>query len=62
MNFKLFAESLPERNMRGKDWSDIVAEVLEPRKPANLPEAYVESFDGRNLSLNLCMENLQFQH
>lgn len=58
--FQFFTESLLKANMEGKDWSTLVAETLEAKKAGKFPEAYVESFDGRNLALNLCIDGLQF--
>jgi predicted ribosome quality control (RQC) complex YloA/Tae2 family protein len=55
-----FTESLLKANREGKDWNTIVGEVLEAKKTGSKPEVYVESFDGRNLALNMCIENLQF--
>jgi len=55
-----FAEGLLKENREGKNWSTIVAETLEAKRTSKLPEAYIESFDGRNLALNLHIENLQF--
>jgi len=55
-----FVESLLKESREGKDWSTLVAEAFEAKKAGKLPEVYVESFDGRNLALNLCVDNLQF--
>jgi hypothetical protein len=33
---------------------------LAAKKTGKIPEVYIESFDGRNLALNLCMDNLRF--
>ena len=55
-----FAEALVRQNMEGKDWSALVAEISDAKKAGKLPEAYVESFDGRNLALNMSIDGLQF--
>ncbi len=55
-----FTESLLRANMEGKDWNTLVAEALDAKKAGRFPEAYVESFDGRNLALNMCIDGLQF--
>ena len=56
---QVFAETLLRQNREGKDWSTLVAEVLETKKAGNPPEAYVESFDGKNLALNMLIDDLQ---
>ncbi|MGA2683028.1 MAG: ribosome rescue protein RqcH [Candidatus Bathyarchaeia archaeon] len=53
-----FTESLLKANREGKDWNTIVSEILEAKKGAKTPEAWVESFDGRNLALNMSIDNL----
>jgi predicted ribosome quality control (RQC) complex YloA/Tae2 family protein len=55
-----FQDKLLNANMAGKDWKTLVNEVLEAKKNGSIPEVYLESFDGRNLALNLFMGNLQF--
>jgi predicted ribosome quality control (RQC) complex YloA/Tae2 family protein len=40
----------------GKDWHKIMSDVLAAKKP----EAFVESFDARNLVVNVCVDNLRF--
>jgi len=55
-----FQDKLLNANMAGKDWNTLVNEALEAKKNGSIPEIYLESFDRRNLTLNFCMENLQF--
>ena len=55
-----FQDQLMKSNLQGKDWSTLVAEVMAAKKAGKTPQAYVESFDGRNLALNLCIDSLQF--
>jgi predicted ribosome quality control (RQC) complex YloA/Tae2 family protein len=55
-----FQEELLKANQHGKEWSAIIAEVLAAKKEGRIPQAYVESFDGRNLALNLAMDGLRF--
>jgi hypothetical protein len=38
----------------------LMNEALAAKKTGKIPEVYIESFDGRNLALNLCIDNLQF--
>lgn len=52
-------EASLKENREGKDWNTIVAEALEAKKTVKSPEACIESFDGRNLALNLRVEKLQ---
>jgi predicted ribosome quality control (RQC) complex YloA/Tae2 family protein len=44
----------------GKDWNAVAAEVLAAKRSGRTPEAFVESFDGRNLAANVCIDNLRF--
>jgi predicted ribosome quality control (RQC) complex YloA/Tae2 family protein len=55
-----FQDKLLNANIAGKDWNTLVNEALEAKKTGSKPEVYLESFDGRNLALNLCIDNLQF--
>ena len=52
-----FTERLLNANREGKDWNTLVAEAKEA---GGIPEAYVDSFDGRNLALVLCIDDLRF--
>jgi predicted ribosome quality control (RQC) complex YloA/Tae2 family protein len=55
-----FQEQLIKANEQGHDWEAIVAAVLVAKKTGKLPAVYVESFDGKNLALNLCIDNFHF--
>ncbi|HLE75645.1 MAG TPA: ribosome rescue protein RqcH [Candidatus Bathyarchaeia archaeon] len=44
----------------GKDWNAVIAEVLTAKRSGRMPEAFVESFDARNLAVNVCIDNLRF--
>ena len=55
-----FVEALLKESREGKDWSALVAEALEAKKAGKSPQSYIESFEGRNLALNLCIDDLQF--
>jgi len=46
--------------MAGKDWNAVFAEVSAAKHAGKMPEALVESFDARNLAVNLCVDNLRF--
>lgn len=54
-----YIETLLRANREGKDWTTI-AEALEAKKGGEEPYAWVESFDGRNLGLNMCIDGLRF--
>jgi len=55
-----FQDQLLKANQHGKDWNIIINEALEAKKTGKIPEAYIESFDGKNLALNLYMDNFHF--
>ncbi len=55
-----FQDKLLNANKTGKDWNTLIAEALAAKKSGKTPEAYIESFDSKNLALNLCIEDLRF--
>ena len=55
-----FVKALFVANQHGKDWNSIIAEVLADKKSGKIPEVFVESFDSKNIALNLCIDNLRF--
>ena len=55
-----FQEQLLKANLQGHDWNTIITTVLAAKKTGKQPAAYVEWFDGKNLALNLCVDNLHF--
>jgi predicted ribosome quality control (RQC) complex YloA/Tae2 family protein len=55
-----FQDQLLKANQQGKDWNTIITEALTAKKTGKKPGAYFESFDGKNLALNLCMDNFHF--
>jgi predicted ribosome quality control (RQC) complex YloA/Tae2 family protein len=55
-----FQDKLLNANTAGKDWNMLINEALTAKKTGKIPEVYIESFDGRNLALNLCIDNLRF--
>ncbi|MEJ5327985.1 MAG: ribosome rescue protein RqcH [Candidatus Bathyarchaeia archaeon] len=44
----------------GKDWKELISEVLAAKGSSRTPEAFIESFDARNLAVNVCIDNLRF--
>ena len=55
-----FQDQLLKANQQGKDWNTVINEALATKKTGKLPEAYVEGFDGKNLALNLFIDNFHF--
>jgi predicted ribosome quality control (RQC) complex YloA/Tae2 family protein len=44
----------------GNDLSSVVSEVMSTKKSGQVPEVFFESFDGKNLSINLRLDDLPF--
>jgi predicted ribosome quality control (RQC) complex YloA/Tae2 family protein len=57
---QIFQEQLLKANLQGHDWNTIITTVMAAKKTGKAPAAYVEGFDGKNLALNLCMDNFHF--
>ena len=57
---RTFQEQLLKANMQGHDWNTISSTVMTAKKTGKTPAAYVEGFDGKNLALNLCVDNFHF--
>jgi len=55
-----FQDKLLNANNQGKDWNTVIAEALVAKKEGKIPEACIESFDGKNLALTLCMDTFHF--
>ncbi len=55
-----FQEQLLKANMQGHDWNTIITTVMAAKKTGKAPAAYVEGFDGKNLALNLCVDDFHF--
>ncbi len=55
-----FQEQLLKANQQGHEWNAIITTVMAAKKTGKPPAAYVESFDGKNLALNLGIENFHF--
>jgi predicted ribosome quality control (RQC) complex YloA/Tae2 family protein len=53
-------EQLLKANQQGHEWNTIITTVMAAKKTGKPPAAYVESFDGKNLALNLGIENFHF--
>ena len=55
-----FQEQLIKANSQGYEWNTIVAQVMAMKKNGKAPATYVESFDGKNLSLNVLIDKYHF--
>jgi len=55
-----FQNQLVKANQQGYDWEAIIEQVMLAKKVGKTPPACVESFDGKNLALNMCMDNFHF--
>ena len=55
-----FQEQLIKANSQGYEWDTIVAQVMAMKKNGKAPATYVESFDGKNLSLNVLIDKYHF--
>jgi predicted ribosome quality control (RQC) complex YloA/Tae2 family protein len=55
-----FQEQLLKANNQGHEWDTIITAVIAAKKTGKAPAAYFESFDGKNLALNLGIDNFHF--
>jgi predicted ribosome quality control (RQC) complex YloA/Tae2 family protein len=55
-----FQEQILKANQQGHDWNTIVTTLMAAKKTGKPPASYVESFDGKNLALNLCIDSYHF--
>ena len=55
-----FQEQLLKANQQGNDWNAIITTVMAAKKAGKIPSVYVESFDGKNLALNLGIDSFHF--
>jgi predicted ribosome quality control (RQC) complex YloA/Tae2 family protein len=55
-----FQGQLQKANQQGYDWNAIIAQVMAAKKTGKVPMVYVESFDGKNLALNLAIDGFHF--
>ena len=58
--FQALLDKFAAAKREGTDWHKIMSEVLATKGSAKKPEAFVESFDARNLVVNVCVDNLGF--
>ena len=55
-----FQNQLIKANQQGYGWEAIIEQVMIAKKAGKTPPAYVESFDGKNLALNMFIDNFHF--
>jgi predicted ribosome quality control (RQC) complex YloA/Tae2 family protein len=55
-----FQDQLLKAEQQGYEWEAIVAQVMAAKKAGKAPMSYVESFDGKNLALNLGIDEFHF--
>ena len=60
MELQTFQEQLLKANQQGYDWDAIIAQVMAAKKAGKAPMTYVESFDGKNMALNLGIDDYHF--
>jgi predicted ribosome quality control (RQC) complex YloA/Tae2 family protein len=55
-----FQEQLIKANQQGYEWNAIITQVMAAKKAGKAPMSYVESFDGKNLALNMSIDDFHF--
>jgi predicted ribosome quality control (RQC) complex YloA/Tae2 family protein len=55
-----FQDQLIKANVQGHDWKTIINTVMVAKKSGKVPAMFVEGFDGKNLALNLLIDNFHF--
>ena len=60
LELQTFQEQLLKANQQGYDWDAIIAQVMVAKKAGKVPMAYVESFDGKNMAVNLGIDDYHF--
>jgi predicted ribosome quality control (RQC) complex YloA/Tae2 family protein len=55
-----FQNQILKANNQGYDWKAIIAQILITKKEGKPPASYTESFDSKNLSLNLSIDGYHF--
>ena len=59
-DLQVLLEKFASARSQGKDLNAIAAEVIAAKKAGRVPEVFYESFDGRNLAINVRVNELQF--
>ena len=58
--FQTLLSRFTDAKRTGNDWNTIISEVMTAKDSAAPASSFVESFDKRNLLVNVCMDNLRF--
>jgi predicted ribosome quality control (RQC) complex YloA/Tae2 family protein len=57
---QLLLEKFSAGKRAGKEWSQIVSEVLAEKKADIAPSVFFESFDAKSLTVHVCVDGLRF--
>ena len=60
MEFQELLDRFASAKNQGKDWSTLINEVLNSKRSGVSPASFFESFDARNLAINVCAQELCF--
>jgi predicted ribosome quality control (RQC) complex YloA/Tae2 family protein len=58
--FQTLLNRFATAKQEGRDWNALVSEIMDAKGSGRAPEAFVESFDSRNLLANVCVDNMRF--
>jgi predicted ribosome quality control (RQC) complex YloA/Tae2 family protein len=58
--FQALLDEFSSAKRVGKNWNAVISEVFAAKRSGGTPETFVESFDSRNLAVNVCIDNLRF--
>lgn len=58
--FQTLLSQFATAKREGKDWNALITEIMATKDSGSAAEAFVESFDARNLLANVCVDNLRF--
>lgn len=57
---QVLLEKFSSARNRGRDIIEVTMQVAADKKAGKNPESFYESFDGRNLAINLCINDVHF--
>lgn len=60
VEFQTMLDRFSMAKQTGKNWHELVAEVLAEKEAGLKPSPFFESFDTKNLMINVCVDGLQF--
>jgi predicted ribosome quality control (RQC) complex YloA/Tae2 family protein len=58
--FQSLLDKFSAAKIKGREWSVVVSEVLAAKNLGETPAGLFESFDARNLAINVCISDLHF--